>query len=110
MIRGIDGQIMINKSIDYAKQMADQMNNVQQGQDFISEMEKARIQREDGSVTETDRAENGRIRRERDGKEKRDEDMQEQEENKETECPDTIQQENVKGIVTGLGSSIDIDV
>lgn len=109
MIRGIDGQIMINKSVDYAKQMADQMNNVQQGQDFISEMEKVRIQREDGSVTETDRTENGRIRREKDDKEKRDENLHEREEEA-LEYADIEQQESVEGEATGLGGSIDINV
>ena len=108
MIRGIDSQIMINKSVDYAKQMADQQNNVQQGQDFISEMEKARMKQKDEAVTQTDHAENGRIRREKEDGESRDRQHPDGEPEEEKysvgeELPGEERED-------GIGASIDINV
>ncbi|WP_066683536.1 hypothetical protein [Christensenella intestinihominis] len=108
MIRGIDGQIMINKSVDYAKQMADQINNVQQGQDFISEMEKARMNKSDQAVAETDRTEDGRIRREKNDKSKQEDRPPEQQSADDKEA--VLEDAGVEGRETGLGNSIDINV
>lgn len=105
MIRGIDNQIMINKSVDYAKQMADQINNVRQGQDFISEMEKARMKQKDNAVTETDHAENGRIRREKDNK------GQQGQSERDEDAPDRKEGEKLNGKnAMGVGTSIDINI
>lgn len=108
MIRGIDGQIMINKSVDYAKQMADQKNNVQQGQDFINEMEKARMSQKDKSVSQAEHAENGRIRREKDEKGNQEREQAEQEEA--ADYAESGEPEGISGAETGLGASVDINV
>ena len=109
MIQGIDGRIMINKSTEYAKQAADQMNNVQQGQDFINEMEKARISQSDRSVTETERTQDERIQREKNGGGQPDEADSEQESSEEEEV-DREETSDIKSGPTGLGDSIDINV
>lgn len=65
MIKGIDAQIMIQKSVDYAKQMSDHVNRAEQGKDFMTQMEKAKVARDAETVNKTDEAEQGRIRREK---------------------------------------------
>lgn len=109
MIRGIDSQIMINKSVDYAKQMADQINNVQQSKDFVAEMEKARIKREDESVLRTEETQEERVRREKDRKEGAlYEDRFADSEDKE----DALTDEDVlaEEKAEGLGVSVDINI
>lgn len=109
MIRGIDSQIMINKSVDYAKQMSDQINNVQQGKDFVAEMEKARIKREDESVLRTEEAKDERVHREKD----RREDGFEQSASSQSEAREgALTQEDVlaEEKAEGLGVSVDINV
>lgn len=109
MIRGIDNQIMINKSIDYAKQLTDQNNNVQQGKDFIAEMEKARMEHNNKAVRETEETENGRIYREKEKKGNTDSEnmpssYRETKEEREEETEIKI---NIK---EDLGNSIDINI
>lgn len=65
MIKGIDAQIMIQKSVDYAKQVSDHVNRAEQGKDFMTQMEQAKIARDAETVNKTDEAEQGRIRREK---------------------------------------------
>ncbi len=110
MIRGIDSQIMINKSVDYAKQMADQNNNVQQGKDFVAEMEKARIKKEEESVLHVSDPENARVRREKHEKDKHGgheaaADRQE-EENEGFTAEETAEGKKAEG----LGISVDINI
>ncbi len=100
---------MINKSIDYAKQMADQINNVQQSKDFVSEMEKARIKREDESVLRTEETLEERVRREKDHKEgAHHEERFADREGKQ----DTLSEEDVlaEEKAEGLGVSVDINI
>ncbi len=108
MIRGIDNQIMINKSLDYARHMSDQNNNVQQGKDFIAEMEKVRIKHEGESVVHVQDEDTPLVRREKEQKnQKEGHALFEQEEREELE--DDI--ETVEGKKeNGLGMSIDINV
>lgn len=111
MIRGIDSQIMINKSIDYAKQLTDQNSNAQQAKDFIAAMEKAQIEHDDKTVNQTEETEGERIRREKEGQDgpnsrtKRDR-------HRETRHGKAAEEELEAEIEAkeGLGNSIDINI
>lgn len=111
MIRGIDSQIMINKSIDYAKQLTDQNSNVQQAKDFIAEMEKAQMEHNDKTVSQTEETEQERIRREKEGQDSQNSrTMQDAHRTPEdrTAAGDDLEAEIEAQ--EGLGSSIDINI
>jgi hypothetical protein len=107
MIRGIDSQIMINKSVDYAKQLTDQMNNVQQGKDFLAELEKARMERSDVTVEQAEEAEGGRIRRE---DERQSQNANQEDKKKKKELEELLEEETAEVRQEGLGASIDINI
>ena len=56
---------MIQKSVDYAKPVSDHVNRAEQGKDFMTQMEQAKIARGAETVNKTDEAEQGGIRREK---------------------------------------------
>lgn len=96
MIRGIDSQIMIQRSVDYAKRAGDQIGNAEQGKDFIAMMEKERSLHDTKSVKQLEHAEHRRINKE---KQKDEEHSDQQEKNK---------KRKYRGL--DVGSEIDIDV
>ena len=65
MIKGIDAQVMIQRSVEYARQSADHVNNAQQAQDFINRLEKERAAQNLSTVTKSDKAEQEKIKRDK---------------------------------------------
>lgn len=61
MIRGIDSQVMINKSLDYSHQMSRQAAEQEHGKDFTAELQKSRIAVQNNSVQETKQSEGERV-------------------------------------------------
>ncbi len=109
MIRGIDAQIMINKSIDYAKQMSDQIHNAEQGKDFITQMERERALHETKTVNKTEHTEQERIREREQERRKEDRDTF-YEEQKGVVQKEPEEDEPLAESEKGLGSEIDINI
>ncbi|PWM35868.1 MAG: hypothetical protein DBX46_05380 [Clostridiales bacterium] len=65
MIKGIDAQVMIQRSVEYARQSADHVNNAQQAQDFINRLEKEQAAQNLSTVTKSDKAEQEKIKRDK---------------------------------------------
>lgn len=65
MINGIDNQIMITRTAEYARQVADQVNEAQKANQFAAQMEKERAMHQTHTVAETEHAENKLVRREK---------------------------------------------
>lgn len=61
MIRGIDSQIMIQRSVDTARIAGEQLHNIEQQEDFKAMAERERIAREANQVQSTEKAEHRRI-------------------------------------------------
>lgn len=67
MVNGIDNQIMITRSAEYARQVADQVNEAQKASQFAAQMEKERAMNQTRTVAETEHAEHKLVRREKEG-------------------------------------------
>lgn len=65
MIKGIDAQVMIQRSVEYARQAGDKVNSANQSQDFINRLERERSEKNVKTVTEASQAEQGRIKDDR---------------------------------------------
>lgn len=61
MIRGIDSQVMINKSIDYSRQMSNHMAEQENGKEFTAELQKSKVALQNNSVQETSQSEGQRV-------------------------------------------------
>ncbi|MGI6152247.1 MAG: hypothetical protein ACOYJB_00240 [Christensenellaceae bacterium] len=61
MIRGIDSQIMIQRSAEFSRQAADQVANAERTKEFAAALEKERALTEMQNVTELEHAENRRV-------------------------------------------------
>lgn len=61
MIRGIDSQVMINKSIDYSRQMSNHAAEQENGKEFTAELQKSRVALQNNSVQETQQSEGQRV-------------------------------------------------
>ena len=61
MIRGIDSQVMINKSIDYSRQMSNHAAEQEHGKEFTAELQKSKIAIQNNSVQETKQSEGERV-------------------------------------------------
>ncbi len=61
MIKGIDGQVMIQRTVEYARQAADQANNAVLSQEFASHLQKDQAARDVNSVAKSEEAEGKRI-------------------------------------------------
>jgi len=61
MIRGIDSQIMIQRSVDYARRAGEQIGNIEQGKDFVAMLEKERAVHKTQSIEQAEHAEHRRI-------------------------------------------------
>ncbi len=108
MIKGIDAQIMIQKSVYYAKQVSDHVNRAEQGKDFMTQMEQAKIARDAETVNKTDEAEQGRIRREKESGSGGQEPEQREAREEETSADDIGNTLTEKEKM--LGSEIDINI
>ncbi len=104
MIRGIDNQIMINKSLDYGRQMSDQNNNIQQGKDFITQMEKARLLHEEETVIQVKDEDTPLVRKDKDPKE------QAGEHGYSAKAHEEEEEETFAKGSDGIGVSLDINV
>ena len=75
MIRGIDSQVMINKTVDYSRQMSNHMQEHENSKEFASQLQRSKVELANNSVNQTQEAQDGRIRREKneqdDGKDRR---------------------------------------
>lgn len=67
MVNGIENQISINRTAEYAKQTADRAYQAENAKAFAAHIEKEKVAREMQSVIETEHSENKRVRREKDG-------------------------------------------
>lgn len=65
MMRGIDGQVMINKTVDYSRQMSNQMHEIEHNKQFAAELQKSKVVLENNSVNQTREAEDSRVAREK---------------------------------------------
>lgn len=65
MIRGIDSQVMINKTVDYSRQMSNQMQEHENSKEFASQLQKSRVELQNQSVNEAKEAQDRRINREK---------------------------------------------
>lgn len=61
MIRGIDSQVMINKTIDYSRQMSNHAAEQEHGKEFTAQLQKSKIAIQNNSVNETKEAEGERV-------------------------------------------------
>lgn len=61
MIRGIDSQVMINKSIDYSRQMSNHAAEQENGKQFTAELQKSKIALQNNSVQQTAESEGQRV-------------------------------------------------
>lgn len=61
MIRGIDSQVMINKSIDYSRQMSNQAAEQEHGKEFTAELQKSKVALQNNSVQQTEESEGQRV-------------------------------------------------
>lgn len=61
MIRGIDSQIMIQRSVDQSRRVGEQVGNIEHGKDFVSMLEKEKAVHKTQSVEQAEHAEHRRI-------------------------------------------------
>lgn len=71
MIKGIDAQVMIQRSVDYAKQNSDHIANVNQAQDFLKKLDQERRAQDTRTVNQTNKSEQDRVEREKKKQEQR---------------------------------------
>ncbi len=67
MVNGIENQISINRTAEYAKQTADRVYQVENAKAFAAQIEKEKVARDMQSVVEMEHSESKRVRREKDG-------------------------------------------
>lgn len=65
MMRGIDGQVMINKTVDYSRQMSNQMQEHENGKEFASRLQQSKVELQNQSVNEAKEAQDRRVSREK---------------------------------------------
>lgn len=75
MIRGIDSQVMTSRTIDYSRQMSNQMQEHENSKEFASKLQQSKVELENQSVNQAKEAQDRRISREKneqdDGKDRR---------------------------------------
>lgn len=65
MVNGIDNQIMITRTAEYARTVADQVNEAQKANQFAAQMEKERASNQTHTVGETEHTEHKLVRKEK---------------------------------------------
>ncbi len=63
MIKGIDAQIMIQRTAEYAKEMSQNTHSAEQAREFASRLEKTRTQQRLKTVNKPNEAEGGKVTR-----------------------------------------------
>jgi replicative superfamily II helicase len=110
MVNGIDNQIMITRTAEYARTVADQVNEAQKASQFAAQMEKERAIHGTHTVSETEHMEHKLVRKEKERGSGRD---QEQEDApKEAKARLTEEEEEAQKVMPSetLGKEIDISV
>lgn len=67
MVNGIENQIMMNRTPEYAKQTAERISQVENAKAFAAHIEKEKAEREAQSVNEMEHSEHKSVRREKEG-------------------------------------------
>jgi hypothetical protein len=105
MVKGIDNQIMIHRTAEYARQMAARNDHAENAKEFTAHLEQQRAVQGGRSVSRTEQAERKTVPREKNEDSKNDGDGQ----NKK-KAPDEAEEEQQEG-ASGpdkLGNEIDI--
>ena len=72
MVNGIDNQIMINRTAEYAKQTADRTYQTENAKAFAAHIEKEKVASDAQTVNEMEHSENKLVRRGKDGRDEND--------------------------------------
>ncbi len=112
MIRGIDAQAMIQRSLEVSKIASDQTQIDEQGKEFMAQLEKEQSLRDAKTVQQTDKAEHRRVERDKDEQPQEDEykDMAGRAMAKEHKEEDGGKEAAPNLKVDGVGFGIDISV
>ncbi len=105
MVKGIDNQIMIHRTAEYARQMAARNDHAENAKEFAAHMEQQRAVHDSQSVPESERAGHKIISREKDGDSAKDGDRQREENPR-----DEAEEETAASGPETLGNEIDITV
>lgn len=107
MVNGIENQIMINRTAEYAKQTAERVSQMENAKAFAAHIEKEKVARDAQAVNEMEHSENKLVRREKDGGSQMGDDTQ-HEKNHEKE----VSQEEILTVLPSeiLGKEIDINI
>ena len=111
VIKGIDAQIMIQRSVDSSRHASEQANNLGQTQDFINRLEKERLTQSTKSGTQASETEGSRIEREKRSREQQGEEKNAEGREQAQEQPREIL-DDVSKLSVGYGpvNRIDIEV
>lgn len=122
MIRGIDSQVMINKTIDYSRQMSNHAAEQEHGKEFTAQLQKSKVAIQNNTVNETKETEGERVNQQQNAQEDGSDRRRRRRrlvavEDEETGVEMTAEQEALSRLPRklprserGLGGSIDINV
>ena len=104
MVKGIDNQVMIHRTAEYARQTAARNDRAENEKAFAAQMEQQRAVQDMQSVSETERIKSKRVSREKSGNEGLEESEKGEDDRGETEEESEFSKPNA------LGHEIDITV
>lgn len=73
MIRGVDAQAMVQRSLEVSKIASDQTQIDEQGKEFMAQLEKEQAMKDANMVHQTEKAEHRRVERDKDEQPEEDE-------------------------------------
>lgn len=108
MVNGIDNQIMITRTAEYARTVADQVNEAQKANQFAAQMEKERAMHQTHTVRETEQTEHKLVRKDKESGSGRNAEQNP----KEAKAKLTEEEEEAQNVMPSetLGKEIDISV
>lgn len=112
MIKGIDAQVMIQRSVDSGRHASEHANNIAQNQDFMNKLERERAAQSMNTVTQTSETEGRRIERDKREKEQKRESKEERHEGSKDAPKSREVLDDMSKLSVGYGpvSKIDIEV